>query len=487
MPLLKEERQLEIFRKQKARPKSKAYLWYMVLILTLIYIVDEVATNLPNSLETELNIFYYVWPNKGQFTLASINDVIFNMNKSNSLFDAISDIAEKGLGKIGTIKTIANATLLFSMFYRPLADRYGRRIFLFINTLGMAAALFVIYTASSLIGYAIGFFMLRFFVTPDQQVVYLYEIAPEKSRGALLSITKGVAELGLVFIWLLRKLFLNQEEIRSFRIIFLVIAIAAFVVAFIALLFSRESDVFLDERIAYLELSDEEKQKLKESKDASKAQGGFIKSLIYSFKDKQILWIMIATAVIEIGYSCCNNYSNVLSTGVFGNNLNQTQATDALFFFPFTCALVTLIHGFVSDRIGRKKTGIILLSTATLGFILEFISLYYKWPTWTTGLFLGIVLGADWAIGDVLALMAGESCTTNMRSSIMSAWSTFFGIGMITSMILTSIVPSLFGLENLSLCYFFIAVPAWIIGLCILTIKVKETSGTDLASIGKDK
>ena len=76
----KEQKLLAYFKRQKAKPKPKLYLIYMIFILALIYIVDEVATNLPNSLETELNIFYVGMPlvNSGAFTLDQLLAVGYN-------------------------------------------------------------------------------------------------------------------------------------------------------------------------------------------------------------------------------------------------------------------------------------------------------------------------------------------------------------------------------------------------------------------------
>ena len=51
----------------------------MLLILALIYIVDEVATNLPNSLETEINVALFGVPfiAANGFSLDQLNAVAF--------------------------------------------------------------------------------------------------------------------------------------------------------------------------------------------------------------------------------------------------------------------------------------------------------------------------------------------------------------------------------------------------------------------------
>src|SRR5574344_1500171 len=44
-------KELAKWQKEKARPKRKTYLWYLMLILTLVYIIDEVATNLNSTMQ----------------------------------------------------------------------------------------------------------------------------------------------------------------------------------------------------------------------------------------------------------------------------------------------------------------------------------------------------------------------------------------------------------------------------------------------------
>ena len=487
------QKELKRLEKEYQKPKKfwKWYLAYMMLILALIYVVDEVATNLPNSLQTEINLAINVWPwaqhSDPVYSLTTIWDQVYPANGTSFIQEIQQKIAS-GLCDINLVHTLANLMLIASMFYRSLSDRYGRKIFLFINTFGLALSLLVFFSATNFVGYVIGFFCLRFFVTPDQQVVYIFELAPKKYRNAIFSSIKGIAEFGLVFIWLLRKIFLTadpnslkENDIYDYKWIFLTVAIAAIIISFLALLFSRESDAFLEQRISYLKKTPEELEELKKQKDASKAQGGFLSALKYTFHNKQVLFICIATAIAELCYSACNNYSSILTYGFLGEGgLTQETTTAVTFFFPFSCALVTFAYGFVSDWIGRKKTSILLLSFCTLCFILEFLGLYYGWPAWVIGLLLGGVLGADWANGDVLSLMAGESAPTNIRSSVMSAWSTFFGIGMILSYGISALVPKLAGTTYLSLAYLCISLPSWIISLIILMLFVKETRGIDI-------
>lgn len=488
----KRQKELARLEKEYNRPKKfwKWYLTYMLLICTLIFIVDEIATNLPNSLQTEINLAINVWPwAKGNqtYSLGDVWNQVFP-GSNTSLIQEIQTQIASGLSRINIIHTVANVMLIISMFYRSLADRWGRKIFLFINTLGMGASLFVFFTATNFVGYIIGFCCLRFFVTPDQQVVYIFELAPKKYRNTIFSSIKGIAMLGLLFVSLLRKIFLNSDssslvesDLYKYKWIFLTVAIAAAIISFLALIFARESDAFLEQRISYLKKTPEELAELEKEKDASKAQGGFLAALKYTFKNKQILFICIVCAIAELSYSAVNNYSSILTYGFLGiGGLDQNSATNVTFYFPFTCALLTFAYGFISDRIGRKRTSIFLLSTCAVSFALLLVGLYFSWREWIVGLILGFFLAADWANGDIISLMAGESAPTNIRASIMSSWATFYGIGMIASYILSAILPVLVGTQYLSLAYLCFSVPAWCVALFILMVFVKETKGVDI-------
>lgn len=488
--LARKEKELARLEKEYARPKKfwKWYLAYMMLICTLIFIVDEIATNLPNSLQTEINLAINIYPwAKNSYSLDTIWGQVYPGNGT-SLIQEIQNQIASGLSRINLIHTIANVMLIISMFYRSLADRWGRKIFLFINTLGMGLSLFVFFSATNFIGYVIGFCCLRFFVTPDQQVVYIFELAPKKYRNTIFSSIKGVAMLGLVFIWLLRKLFLTadssalvESDIYRYRWIFLTIAIAAAVISFLALLFARESDAFLEQRISYLKKAPEELAELEKEKDVSKSQGGFLAALRYTFKNKQVLFICIVTAIVQLCYSAVNNYSSILTYGFLGvGGLSQSTVTSVTFYFPFTCALITFAYGYISDHIGRKKTSILLLSTCAVSFVLLLLGLYFGWESWIVGLILGLFLGSDWANSDITSLIAGESAPTNIRASIMSSWAAFFGVGMILSYCISALIPILVGTKYLSLAYLCVSVPAWVIALFILSIFVKETKGVDI-------
>ena len=51
---LRKEKELKYWEKQKARPKGNTYFWYLILIIALIYAVDEIASQINSLMQTEI-------------------------------------------------------------------------------------------------------------------------------------------------------------------------------------------------------------------------------------------------------------------------------------------------------------------------------------------------------------------------------------------------------------------------------------------------
>jgi MFS family permease len=126
---------------------------------------------------------------------------------------------------------------LLSLFYKPLADRYGRKIFLIINTLGMSAAMFVIFLSGNLYLYLAGVCIMSFFIPHDMQVVYIMESAPPKYRATMYSIVKAIATFGIMLVPLFRRILMTEAS--EWRMVYLVPAVLGMVISFIALIFTN--------------------------------------------------------------------------------------------------------------------------------------------------------------------------------------------------------------------------------------------------------
>jgi MFS family permease len=457
----KDAKELAKWQKQKARKKPKAYLWYLMLILTLVYIVDEVATNMNSTMQPYMVTDFFV------------NGMGLSQNDGQA--------AWQGYGVIGLV------AMVFVIFYRPLADRFGRKIFLVINTFCMSVGMILCFYSPVFAVYLVGYVFITFMTGPDMQVVYITECAPKKHRAAFVSVIKGIAQLGIALIAIGMSSFMKNND-SMWRWVFLIPACIGFAVSFLVLFFARETDQFIDERIAYLSLTDEEKIALlsdKAQKNAN-AQGGVIATAKFGFKHYQLKWLFIASLLYTTAFYGTATYGQILSNGGY----STLESTDVGLVWPFVCSFITIIYGIFSDKYGRKKVSTALGLLVIVGITLLSCSLYFGWSPYATGVFLGLFLAGYWNWGDTIILMVSESSPTNLRSSASGDQSLFaaagYLVGYITIFLFTKF-SSADVLRYTDFVYLALAISGVLGAVLVIALKAKETRGVDLNTIRGDE
>jgi MFS family permease len=448
--------QKELLRRQKdlARPLPKLYLYYLFLIISLAYIVDEIASNISNQFQSNI-----------------IND--FFVTNMGMEYPA-------GLSLFQTMSFVASLPLLLVLLYKPLADKWGRKPFLVINTLMMGVGLFIIYLSNNIYVFMIGATLITFFVTHDVHVIYIMEAAPEKKRAIIYSLSKGIAVLGTLLVPWMRTVFMGSDSSR-WHWVYLVPACLGFAVAFLALITARESTTFLRHRIDYLQKSDEERA-IDEAKDkALHAQGGIKAGFEFSFKHKQLRNLMIVCFFFLIASIATSTYQSVMSKSA---KMDDEAITQALYLYPVGNAIFTIMMGFISDKWGRKPSAIAMTSVAILSYALFFIGSLAGFPAMLMGFLSGAFVGSYWSAGDTIdSIMVSESCPTNLRSSCTTVEAAvFFVAGLLGQGI--AMVCQLFIQEKyLGLLYFLVAVPGMCVALFLLIKNVGETKGMNLDTV----
>ena len=457
-----ERRKKEIKRweKQKARPKGKTYFWYLVLIIALIYAVDEIASQINSLMQTEI-----------------ANDLI----KS-----------ESSVTILNLLNVVAIPFQIIGILYRPLADRFGRKTFLIINTFGMALALFVIFLSNNVIMYFVGACMILFFVPHDMHVVYIMETAPSKSRAITYSVVKFFANLAVMLVPLLRRWLMATAG--EWRNVYMIPAIVGIVVSLIALLCARETDAFIDSRIRYLKMTDEELQAEEAKKKAQNSQGGVVDALKFGFSHKQLRWVFICFALAGIGVVGSMNYQAILSHGyaqsIFGSNAKEfldlvsvKEVSQALTLYPIGMALSQVIMGFISDKKGRKVAAITVATNCVVSFIIFTVGANLNLNPALVGFFCGAFVGSYYSTNDVLIMMAGESAPTNLRSSATSAQTVVGFAGYAIGFSINTVPALIFGdgiIGTVALC---LLVPSFVITLVALIKNTHDTKGLDLSKV----
>ena len=451
---LKEEKELAHRQKQFKFRENKFYLTYLFMILSLVFITDEIASTINIQFQSNIvNEFF-------------VQNMGWDYGEGLSLFSALG--------------YITYPISLLMVIYRPLADRFGRKPFLIINTFCMALGLFIVYLSNNIVVYMIGGTLMGFMVSHDMQAVYILECSDEKTRARNYSIVKSIAILGTLLVPLLRQTLMKNES-SMWHIVYLVPAIIGFVLSFIAIFAAKETHTFLKKRIEYLQTPIEEREKKSKEEKANNAQGGIINGLKFAFKHHQLRWLIIACVFFYFASLATSSYNTVMAESA---GMTEEEITLAMYLYPVGNALATFISGFISDKFGRKTTIIAMSVTSVVCYSLFIASSMLSWTPYLTGFVIGCFMGCYWGAGDTIgSIMFSESSPTNLRSSITVINTLLNGvIGGVAGLIMMAVVPYI---PTSSFGYFYLCLTLpGLIGAIVVVLKcVGETKGLDLKEV----
>ena len=453
--LLREQKELAKWEAKKAKPWQKGYYGYLLVILSVIYIMDEVTSGIRGTVQS------------------SIVNEFFVIGRGMSFNEGLSSLTA-----IGMIVMLVN---VLAPFYKTLSDRYGRKIFLVINTIGMGAGLLICYTSNSLVVYMAGVIISTFFTAHDMQVIYIMETAPKKLRGTIYASIKCIASLGVVLIPVLRSIFMGDDPTR-WRAIFLVPGLMGFAIGIWTLLGAKETPYFLENRIAFLKSTPEERaaKAREEGLKKENGKGGIVKAFRFMFQHKQLRGLVFSNILFFFAVGGINSYESIMTTV---GGMSTDMVTQALFVYPFVNAFITLMNGILADKIGRKKVAVTMSAISLCTFILFIFSVRGGgWNPYLVGGLYGCYVGSFWAVGDVIGgIMCAESAPTKLRASVVGAQAFLVLVGVLVSTALFSVGLRI--IPNISTLCLILMAPPMIASLIVLTAKVSDTKGIDLNTV----
>ena len=377
------------------------------------------------------------------------------------------------------------------LFYRPLADKWGRKKFLIINTFGMSIALLLIYLSRDLVLYFAGACMIQFFIPHDMHVVYIMETAPARHRARVYSSIKFAANMGVMLIPVLRRLLMEHSS--QWRSVYLIPALLGLVCSTIALLTTRETDAFMDSRLRYLRLGDVPREKKSEN-----AQGGLINALRFAFSHRQLKWLYITSAFLNMGFLLTMEYQVIMTYGYAEHYLRQGMfatleeavnaasvgaVTSALFLFTVGSAVSQVIMGFLCDSRGRKTAAVIMASLCVVGFLGFFLGANRGAAPGIVGFLCGACIGSYYAANDVLIMMIGESSPTNLRTSTISAQYIVTAAGVVLSYAVGLPLMARLGNSAAGIIPLCMAVPGFVLALICLCTRTRDTTGINMDTV----
>ncbi|MCR4588668.1 MAG: MFS transporter [Lachnospiraceae bacterium] len=455
----KEQKQLQKLNAEAARKKPLHYIGFAMVVLTIIYIVDEITSNMNAAMQPY-----------ALFDLFHITSRDVNSSEYTNAFNVVAPI-----------QVFSNMLLIITPFYKALSDKYGRRLFLMINTVGMGLGMCVVMTAQNVAWYILGMLCMMFFTPNDMQVLYIMETAPKEKRATYSFIAKGIALVSVSLIGVFSRMFLTDTDASSWRMVYLIPVVAALVVGVLSFFFLRETPVFLEQRISLLSLTEDQRKAQAEAdkKSATSEEGGVFKALRFIFTNRQLRWIFIAGFI----FFATTFYTSYYATVLEGAMTTEMVAT-ALVVYPLFNGLITILSGFFSDKLGRKKVCLLLGSLAIVGLLAFVLSCRLGLGPIAAGIAYGCSIGGLWSMSDTLILtMPAESSPSGMRSSVMGTISVLIGGGMFIGQALFIVCQNFLPMDVL---FMIICLPFMALSLLILMVKVKETKDADLDNITAD-
>ena len=454
-----EERQLARLQKTGQSGQWRYYFLFLLVMIAVVNIIDEVTSNLSVSVQSSFVTEFFV----------------------NRPFLGKTYTFEQGLSLHTSVSVISYVFGAVTPFYKALADKWGRKPLFVISTLGMAAGLLIIYLSPNYIVFLLGYAVISFFIGHDIQIIYILEEAPDRSRAAIYSVLKSLGIFGVVLIPALRRVMMGDDA-AQWRKIFLVPALIGLIAACLVLFFVKDTKVFIKERTAYLSIPYEERQELKrrekEAKTAHRNQSGVFNAVKYIFSSEDTKYLMLANIIFDAGMPAIALY---FESSMHIAGMTTAQITSAQFVLPIVYALLTFFSGFVADSLGRRRTILAASVLSIAGFVLFCAGINKAWDPWLIGGFCGLYQGCYWIGRDYMNIMMTEKVPTDIRASVVGAAGMLTIIGLVVGYLL--VIIGMLILPVWLTCL-VVAVPFIAVAAVMLKIKVKETKGADLDSVG---
>ena len=460
----KSREQREIARLEKAQKfhRAKNYFIILIVVLTIVYIVDELASNIRGTVAS--------------FTICDL----FNTTFGTPEYD-------KASGTLDLVTTACYLIYLVSPFYKALADKYGRRLFLIINTLGMGVGMLISIISNNIALYLVGVVLMTFFTPNDVQVIYLMECAPKQHRAKLCSITKGIALISVSLLGLFVKLFVDRNEPGTWRNVYIIPIILAFAIGIAAIFLVKETPVFTKKRLEYLKANDEERKALSaaDKAEAEKEQSVSVPAAFkFIFKNKQTRYIAIVAVLMAFATGYTGKFQNMIEVGVARGAITTSGSETILMFYPLINGVFTLIGGFLTDALGRKKSALILGLWAALGLGVFAWGCSAELDPYITGFAYGFSIAGLWSISDMIYfVITSESTPTQIRASVVGSMQLLGMVGTGLNMVYNGVVTLIAGSMNLPFVLTVSYLPLMAISLLIMMWKVKETKDVDLDNV----
>lgn len=468
------QRQLNKYTNILNKPQTKVALIISLIFVILFQVFDSFG--------------YGIYGNMQEIIIKDFAGLSFDAN----ITAGSSGYTEyqKALSTFTLVNTMGYVTLGIMPLYRSLADKLGRKPILIISTLFLGIAMFISGLTHNMFIFAMASVMIIFFSLHDVAMLYLFEIVPDNKRATWVGIVRAVGAVAMTALTCIRFMAIGTDGTAKpvpWRASYIVLGFLFIFLAFLAILFLKESKQYMIKKSQLLETKLREKNgtsllSLENQKDEKIDNLKMSTALKLLFENSQLKWISIAIILLF----AANNMILSYSTSILAQNgLSTLEITFALIVNNIVSTLVFLLMGMVSDKHGRKKSILFFGILTSVGFLMfTFVS-----PIITAGaiasIFAGVGLGITTAsygnMQEIILIMLNESTPTHMRG-VVNGVRNFF---MVSSVFSALFGAYLFRIMPVGKACFVLTVPFILMCVYIVITKVKETANISLEDIDK--
>ncbi|MHA1744840.1 MAG: MFS transporter [Promethearchaeota archaeon] len=418
------------------------YTIFLVAILGLAHILDEYSSIAPSMIKSSL-----------------IQEFFINMGSTETI----------GLQTMAAMGMITIVLMFFSVFFKGLQDKYGRKIIFMISAVGMTVGVFIQSIAPNYPIFVFGSAIGGFFLFNDMQYTYINEETPTNKRAQAFTAAKLIGLSAIFLVPVIRGIFIT-EEIENWRpVLYFPVIVGVVVIIF--------AGFFLKETTAFQILKEDRKNNPEKYKEEKINLKNAIKDLKKIPTWNQVKWLILAMTIAAPFAMLNTGYSEQ-----FMDQLDFLHAdrNTVMMLSILGTAIAYLVQGQVADRVGRKPSYIINTIVVLVLVPVEYFAML-NGQLVLIGITQGIRIGAFWNITDVNRFMLIENVPTRLRGYAQTLSGLIMFISMPIAIIATTVLLGYVTYTYDLLLYF--GLPFVFVSLIIIVWKLKETVHVDITKI----
>lgn len=415
----------------------------------------------------------YIYYSLGILGLMNLIDIF--MSNAGPL--VVSFVVEEFLISKGVPEKVAYAQYGAAMAFLPLAgllavmirywaDKYGRKIALTINIVGMTVGALLIVIAQDFWVYVLGSLIGGMFLVADIQLLFINEQSPKEKRSRFVNWVRIVGLCGALMVPIFRGIFITTSD-PNWRGLFLLPLIAGIIVSLLVIFTFKESSIYLTM-----------KAKREANPETQKQKVTFFQAVKASTKLPNFKTIFLTFVIGFLGYMAGLSFraywEPFLSQNFTFQEVNIIYVIRYLISMPLGAAI-----GYINDKVGRKAGMVATLILLPVFLLLCLLAVQLQ-NIWLVGIFYGLFIYSLWLTLSTQMTMIDEQTPTQLRGTIDVVIVVVSVVFLVVTSIFFAILVLFFPFE---IVFLIAVIPGCLIAIPLAIKYLPETKATDLTKV----